>query len=143
MKNTCAAFITDGKYVLVCHPTNNKYYMSWSLPKGCKDDNETQYDAVIRETLEETNISLNKDNLIKINDYPYRKNKFYTLFLYKTESLPDIKQLKCTSYINELKIYEIDGFMYVTFDKLKSLLNQKQYIIIKSFLTDNLMINKK
>lgn len=143
MKNTCAAFITDGEHVLVCHPTNNKYYMSWSLPKGCKDDNETQYDAVIRETLEETNISLNKDNLIKINDYSYRKNKFYTLFLYKTESLPDIKQLKCTSYINELKIYEIDGFMYVTFDKLKSLLNQKQYIIIKSFLADNLMINKK
>lgn len=143
MKNTCAAFITDGNHVLVCHPTNNRYYMSWSLPKGCKNNNETQEDAVIRETFEETNISLNKENLIKINDYSYKRDKFYTLFLYKTENLPDIKQLKCTSYIDELKTYEIDGFMYVTFGELKKLLNQKQYIIVKSFLTDHLMINKK
>ena len=48
--------ITDGKVVLGC-----KSY-KWDLPKGEIEKNEEPIDAAIRETKEETGLSVNKKN---------------------------------------------------------------------------------
>src|ERR1017187_7673648 len=49
--------IRKDKKLLVCHPTNHKANF-FSIPKGKVEEGETIFDAAIRETHEETNLSL-------------------------------------------------------------------------------------
>ena len=108
--------ITDGKVVLGC-----KSY-KWDLPKGEIEKDEQPIDAAIRETKEETGLSVDKKNLIKLGFFDYTKHKDLWLFLYVPKNLPDTSNMKCTTYFedrNGNETLEITGYRYIKFKYLE------------------------
>ncbi|MFD2611702.1 NUDIX hydrolase [Paenibacillus gansuensis] len=112
--------ITDGRQFLACHSTGNSFY---DLPKGLKEEGETPVEAGIRETREETGIELDAALLEDLGVFPYLRNKDLHLFRWTADQLPDVKQLRCTSYFihprSGKKIPEADGYKYVLFEQLE------------------------
>lgn len=73
--------IIKNNKILLAHPTRQKWYGSFTFPKGKIDKNENKLDAAIRETKEEVGVHIDKE-LINKNEYliEYRTKKGY---LYK------------------------------------------------------------
>lgn len=138
MKNTCAVFITDKRKVIVCHPTNSRAMQSWSLPKGICEENETQAHAAAREVFEEIGYKVDEKKLVKMGDFEYLKDKYYTLFLYEVQELPDVKSLKCASYIPDTNQPEVDQIQLIDVCSkvFKMFLNPRQFKIVDSVFGD-------
>ena len=110
---TCAVIIQDRKgKILGCHPTGQKPGESYSLPKGCADKGEEDIVAALRELKEETGLELQDQDLVDLGTHPYRKGKDIHVYLYKTERLPFIRDLKCVSCFerNGKLIREVNGY---------------------------------
>lgn len=75
--------IQDNKILLV-HPTNSKWYGTYSIPKGHVDFNEDLIDTAIRETKEEIGITINPRDIVgSYNFIDYVKdNKVYKRVYY-------------------------------------------------------------
>jgi ADP-ribose pyrophosphatase YjhB (NUDIX family) len=58
--------IQDNK-ILLCHPTGNKWWGTYSIPKGHVEEGEDPIEAAIRETFEETGV------IIEPNDIEYKQ----------------------------------------------------------------------
>ena len=98
---TCGIFLVNTRdEILIVHPTRS---VNLSIPKWQLEEGETTWEAAIRELKEETNIDINKINIIKNIPLDAQKytNKRKTLhpFLIITDSVIDIKKLKCTTYV--------------------------------------------
>lgn len=52
--------IQDGK-ILLCHPTNAKWWGTYSIPKGEMVKGETPFETAVRETKEEIGIDIPKE----------------------------------------------------------------------------------
>ena len=151
MAKTLAAGIflvrKDGT-LLVCHPTNHKADF-WSIPKGKLDDNETALAAAIRETFEESNISLifNEKNLIALEpvNYSHKKKMLYPfLFLESMSENLDWTQfdVKCNSNVSIERggFPEMDDFKWIPIEEARPLLHETQAACldkIKSFYESN------
>ena len=135
MNITCATLITKNSELLIVHPTNASKYKSWSLPKGCVNENEEYVDAAVRELEEETSLKISSSLLKYVGLYDYQKNKKYALFLYRINKMPDIKELKCLSYIDNTEILEVDEFKIIGFNEIEKYLNPKQFLIIDNALS--------
>jgi ADP-ribose pyrophosphatase YjhB (NUDIX family) len=88
--------IIKDKKILLCHPTNAKYYHTYSIPKGIIEDNEDKIDAAIRETFEEIGILIDKYK-INFTEYciPYINNQgeiykkiYYYIVELKNDDIP-------------------------------------------------------
>ena len=88
-------------YVAVLKDKDN----NWVLPKGHLKKNETYIEAAIREVFEETNIKLNKENLIcKIGEFNYfseleNSDKNIKVYLFKTDKMQKIIPLEKENFI--------------------------------------------
>ncbi len=88
-------------YVAVLKDKDN----NWVLPKGHLKKNETYIEAAIREVFEETNIKLNKENLIcKIGGFNYfseleNSDKNIKVYLFKTDKMQKIIPLEKENFI--------------------------------------------
>ena len=134
MKTTCGVFLFD-KYdrILIVHP-NGEPYNKWSIPKGIKEKNETDWEAAKREVKEETNIDLNSIP-IKFYDYigviPYKnKKKILSAFIVNIDmELPE-KYLKCTSKFTckttGNRFVEVDNHQWVYIDIALNVINKNQ-----------------
>lgn len=73
--------IIKNNKILLAHPTRQKWYGSFTFPKGKIDKNENKIDTAIRETKEEVGVFIDR-SLINNNEYviEYRTKKGY---LYK------------------------------------------------------------
>jgi 8-oxo-dGTP pyrophosphatase MutT (NUDIX family) len=134
MKISCGVYLfnNDNK-LLVEHPTGHKPNI-WTIPKGRMDDGETDYFEVAkRELFEETNIDLNKLNIIRKEEFGlirYREtNKYLKGFFVRVDSdLSDI-ELGCESmvYRNGVPSFaEVDGYKWVTIGEARTILNEFQ-----------------
>lgn len=56
------AIIWDNKLLLI-HPTNSKWYGTYSFPKGNQEKGETFIETALRETKEEVGLTLLKEQL--------------------------------------------------------------------------------
>ena len=151
MAKTLAAGIflvrTNGT-VLICHPTNHKPDF-WSIPKGKLDDNETPLAAAIRETFEESNISLlfNEKNIVALEpvNYKHKKKMLYPFVLFESMSVAldwDKFEIKCNTNVPLERggFPEMDDFKWVSLEEASLLLHDTQVIClnrIKSLIESN------
>lgn len=119
----------EEKKILICHPSNAKWYNSYSFPKGGIDEGETIKQAAIRELFEETSVKINSESLIEdpiILDYYSFKNKneiFKRIYLY-IHYISDISEIGLQDEVipkEKLQIEEIDwaGFLTITESRLR------------------------
>ena len=130
---TCAVVIINKNGdILGCHGTGKPNGEGYDFPKGCADLGESDLQAALRELKEETGIIMSNEELIDCGVYKHNKEKNIHIFLCKTDTMPMIEKLKCSSYFNfngnqfpEIDYYEIipknkrDKFNKVLQDKFK------------------------
>lgn len=122
----------DGN-LLVCHPTNHDPNF-WSIPKGKVEDGEYFIDAAIRETYEETNISLGLARNIRALEpvnYSHKKKILHPFVVFEAENLGlpwDSFDIKCNSNVPEDRggFPEMDAYKWVTLEEAKSILHNTQ-----------------
>jgi len=110
--NTSAGviFLFDS-FILLGHSTGNKH---WDIPKGIIDKNETPIDAAIRETKEETDITVLKSELKDLGEFKYRSDKKLHLFLCENKDV-NVQNFKCTSFFQHFSgkyLPEIDDLQW-------------------------------
>lgn len=118
--------------VLICHPTKVSRNF-WSIPKGKIEKDESNSDAAIRETYEETNIDISNwtilHNLSPVV-YPNGRKKLYGYVLFEWQNKIDFSkfELKCNSNVPEkLGGYpEIDDFAWETLENAKKFVHSSQ-----------------
>jgi len=151
MSKTLAAgvfLVRKNGTLLICHPTNHKPDF-WSIPKGKLDANETPLAAAIRETFEESNISLlfNEKNIIALEpvNYGHKKKMLYPfVFLESKSENMDWDQfiVKCNSNVplDRGGFPEMDDYKWVSIEEARPLLHETQAAClnkIKSLIEHN------
>jgi ADP-ribose pyrophosphatase YjhB (NUDIX family) len=107
--------------VLLCHPSNSRWFGTYSFPKGGIEEGESIIDAAIRELREETSVIINKSQIsniespIVINYLNKKGTKYKSISLY-TVYINDISEIGLESEViskEKLQIEEIDwaGFL--------------------------------
>lgn len=122
MKKSAGVIIILNKTkILLCHPTNSKWFGSYSFPKGGINEGESEIDGALRELREESSVIVNKNQISNIKDpivvdYVNKKGvKYKRLYLY-TVYINDISEIGLDSEIipsEKLQLEEIDwcGFL--------------------------------
>ena len=148
-KITAAVVIIDKDgNILGCHGTGKPKDSGYDFPKGCVEEGETDEFAAARELKEEANIYIcdfekpifwnEFDRLIDCGIHPHNKEKNIHIFLYKTNSFPDLSTLTCTTFFegkNGKKYPEIDGYKIISKEE-RGMFNkvlQNKFDIIDSF----------
>ncbi len=113
---SCGVVITNGSLLLSIVPWGKKHQRD--IPKGHVEKGEEYVTTAVREVFEETGLQLNPEELDDLGHFEYTHYKDLHLFLYETEALPSISQMKCSSsFTNELgqDVLEAVGFEYLSF----------------------------
>jgi 8-oxo-dGTP diphosphatase len=125
----------DVVYALIYDDTNRKILMvgnkrengsEWSLPGGAREIGETLEEAVIRETFEETGLTVEIENIFAINEkfFPHAHAVIFT-FLVKIVggkiSIQDQNEITDISWIN---IKEAEKIMFYFPDGVQNLLKK-------------------
>jgi predicted NUDIX family NTP pyrophosphohydrolase len=117
--------LNEARELLLCHVTGQGH---WDLPKGCLEANERPIDAALRETREETGLSLDASTLLDLGPRRYLAGKDLHLFAICMARF-DASQLKCESYFSERpsgrQLPEMDGFGWFGFERAASLCTPK------------------
>lgn len=130
---TCGVIVTDGKRMLVCHPTNGK---RWDIPKGKSDPGEDHAYAASRELSEETGMVVTPDLLVELGVHAYKPTKDLALFLHRVDRLPSVDDLFCDSEFddNGVMTKEMDGFGLVPLDEVSGWLNDDMARVLGSVM---------
>lgn len=114
--------LNEADELLLCHVTGASH---WDIPKGCLDEGETPWEAVIREAREETGLMLRPDRLLELGRLAYRPDKALHLFLGNVSRLQlDPATCVCTSYFehptSQRLLPEVDAFAWVHWTAIRS-----------------------
>lgn len=127
--------------VLICRPFMGK--LQRSFPKGEVDSNETYVQAAVRETLEETGISLDPKLLGYLGQVVYKKQK-KTIVLF-TATVHDVnlpEKLHCSSTFQLRgvgpQLPEVDKFEWVTISDAIELVHEAQSRVLKNYIKANM-----
>ena len=122
MKKSAGVIIVLNKdKVLLCHPSNSRWFGTYSFPKGGLEEGESTLDAALRELKEETSVIVNKsqisnlDNPIVVTYENKKGTKYKTITLY-TVYINNLSEINLDSEVipkERLQIEEIDwaGFI--------------------------------
>ena len=135
---SAGVIITDGKSILLAHPTQSKH---WDIPKGKVELNESNILAAIRELKEETGIEVSQEDLIELGHFQYKKQKDLFLYLNKIEHFPKLSTLKCQAVVelkNGKKIPEMDRFTIVAWKDLKDYVVNDMLNVLNKIHVDHL-----
>jgi len=122
----------EGK-ILIGHPTKHSNN-SWSIPKGKLDEGETEYEAAVRETWEESNMDVSSVTTYHELDkkvYNHKKKQLKPYVILETEN-PELDletaEVKCNANVPEEKggYPEMDDFKWVDVDEARGLLHHTQ-----------------
>lgn len=138
LKTTCGVLITDGNSILICHPTNSRW---WDIPKGQQDPDETLEATAIRELREETGITAAPQQLAYLGTFGYRPKKHLALFRMMVDTMPDPQQLRCQSMFQwkDTELPEMDAFMVVTIDECLARVNPSMNTVLSQLLSNHLI----
>lgn len=133
-------FLNSELKLLIGHPTGHDF---WSIPKGKLEDNETSYEAALRETWEETNVDLGDVTSHYELDtirYKHGKKKLKPFIVFEDENRKiNSKEfvLKCNSIVDKDSSWnaglpEMDDFKWVTLEEAKDILHYTQVECLKT-----------
>jgi 8-oxo-dGTP pyrophosphatase MutT (NUDIX family) len=122
MKVSAGTIIHDGKFVLGCVPFGQakKAAHNLDIPKGNIDEGEIPAEAAIRECKEETGIILNKHNMEMMGKFDYKPDKQLIIFEVKM-IIPELKTLKCTSFLPHIRAPEMVSFRLVPYQDIEEM----------------------
>lgn len=135
---TCGVFLVSKEHkILACHPTKQTI-QNWSIPKGKKEEGESNLEAALRETKEEANVDLfQKGELNVVTSRPilYRnKKKILVPFIIKETENSHLDfsefELKCNEYVNG-NYPEVDQYRWFTLEEAIEYLHYTQSEVVK------------
>ena len=140
-KITCGILlINPSNEILLCGVTNSSNL--WSIPKGIKEDNETELQAAIRELYEETGIKLDQsaNKIADCGEIDYNNGKkTLRMFLTKCDHI-NIDSLFCESYFTNSfgeRQPEVDKYKWVSFDEFKNMAHYTQANLFDDYMWHN------
>ena len=128
-------YINKTIYVAVLKDKDNNLL----LPKGHLKNGETYIEAAIREVLEETQIKLNKENLIcKIGEFNYfsdleNSDKNIQAYLFKIDKMQQIIPLEKENFIEGKWLTLEDAIDKINYQEQKDLLKKVKKNLITIF----------
>ncbi len=119
--------LTDGTVFLITHPTGKKV---WEVPKGLIDKDEKPPVAAAREMREETGVKINAGKLKFFKKFKLHKTKDVVLYIYKTDKLPNVSTMSCSSFMKSGKP-ETDNWMYIKFNQIKEYVRPEMHDVLE------------
>lgn len=135
-KISTAVLMTDGKKMLIIHPTG--WGSVWEIPKGTMDPGENPKQTAAREFYEETGVKIRTGNLKHVGKFPLHVGKDVIMFTYMTKKLPSTGMMKSLSVFHPLKHLgdyettapETDDWKYVGISKYKKRVRPEMHRMI-------------
>ena len=120
-EKSCGCIVIENGRVLLIQQRNGH----WGFPKGHIEDDETERNAAIRETKEETNIDVEiEDNRMYTENYITDKGNYKEVVYYVAKPInSEIKRQE--SEINQIKWFNLaDAVEKLTYDNTRDLLKK-------------------
>lgn len=135
-KSTGLAIIYQEKILLV-HPTGNKWYGTYSIPKGEIEEGEEVLAAAIRETVEEIGVEFTDGSFFQsfnpcVVDYKNKKGIYKKVLYFIVEITDDkfIKSIYPTVPKDFLQTDEVDWAGWLTYEEAKKRIFWRQKPIL-------------
>lgn len=121
-KSAGVIIILNQSKVLLCHPTNSKWFETYSFPKGQVDSGESTIQTAIRELKEEVSITISESQISNPKDpivveYDRKGKKYKMVYLY-TVYINKLSDIGLDSEIipkENIQLSEIDWAGFLTF----------------------------
>lgn len=131
MKNSAGIALFCNKRLLLAHPTGNKWFGTYSIPKGNYESGESILDCAIREFKEETGLPF-KNEWIKSGPlfFVYPNGKRIDYFVAEISGLSDIGLNELVVPKNLIQINEVDWVGFLDIHQAQNRISTKQLPVI-------------
>jgi 8-oxo-dGTP pyrophosphatase MutT (NUDIX family) len=109
--------VDDDDELLLCHAMGTS---RWDIPKGRREPGESEVEAAIRETFEESGLRFEARVLLDLGRFRYRPGKDLHLFATRTDRV-DLSRCHCSTRFRDARgrlVPEMDGYAWVAFDEV-------------------------
>lgn len=96
MIKSSGLLIIKNNKILLGHPTRQKWYSTYTIPKGKIMEGEDKIDAAIRETKEEVGVSIDRKDVIPqehLIEYRTKRGYLYKVLYYFVVYLNEYKEI--------------------------------------------------
>lgn len=129
---SCGIIVKSKSKYLICRATfskDNKGREVWGFTKGKIEDGETERQAAIRETFEESGLLFQEDEIIFFHKYSTNRKNF-VFFLANKDDL-DLTKLHCSTNVEGRNYPEIDKYILVNKEDLPKYIHNHMREVVK------------